>query len=168
MKFIKENVIYFLKYGAVILVVISFVVVILGFFYIYKPNLDFNFKKPLDSKTEASVQKTDFGKNIPADFPTDIPIEKGVKVEQSYGLNYAGQKQLTIVFPSDKTVKENYILYFSFLEKQNWTISNKYESSKVASLYGVKEGNDINVTISESALTDNTSKSNISISILKR
>lgn len=112
-------------------------------------------------------QKTDFGTSVPTDFPTDIPIEKDAKIEQSYSLNYAGQKQLSIVFLSAKTVKENYSLYADFLEKQNWIISNKYESEKLSSLYGTKESNDINVTISENTSEDAV-KSQVSISVLKK
>ncbi len=104
-------------------------------------------------------QKTDFGSSLPVDFPTDIPTESGVKVEQSYGLNYAGQKQLTIVFASAKTVEENYALYDDFLTKQGWLISNKHEGQELASLYGTKENNEINVTISETR---------VSISVLKK
>lgn len=112
-------------------------------------------------------QKTDFGTNMPTDFPTDIPVEKGTKVEQSYSLNYAGQKQLTIVFLSAKTVKENYTLYADFLKEKNWNMVNNYESPKLSSLYGTKESNDINVTISESAPAPLV-KSQVSISILKK
>lgn len=112
-------------------------------------------------------QKTDFGTSMPTDFPTDIPVENGAKVEQSYSLNYARQKQLTIVFQSTKTVKENYALYAGFLKEKNWNVSNKYESAKVSSLYGTKESNDINVTISENT-TLPSAKSQVSISILKK
>lgn len=114
-------------------------------------------------------QRTDFGASVPTDFPTDIPIEKGVRVEQSYGLSYAGQKQLTIVFLSAKTVKENYVLYANFLKKQNWSISNTYESTKISSLYGTKESNDINITMSDNSSGMSISmKSQVSISILKK
>lgn len=112
-------------------------------------------------------QRTDFRTNMPTDFPIDIPVERGVKVEQSYSLNYVGQKQLTFVFQSTKTVKENYSLYSDFLKKQNWIVSNKYESSKVSSLYGTKENNDINVTISENTAFAPI-KSQVSISVLKK
>lgn len=117
--------------------------------------------------TTPEPKRTDFGTKMPTDFPTDIPVEKGVKVEQSYSLNYVGQKQLTIVFLSTKTVKENYALYADFLKKQNWSISNKYESTKLSSLYGTKESNDINITISENT-TASTTKSQVSISVLKK
>jgi len=122
---------------------------------------------PQVAELSQEPQKIDFGTNMPTDFPTDIPVEKGVKVEQSYSLNYAGQKQLTIVFLSTKTVKENYTLYADFLKKQNWNISNKYESANVSSLYGTKESNDINVTISENISAAGV-KSQVSISVLKK
>lgn len=111
-------------------------------------------------------QKTDYGANVPTDFPTDIPVEKGVKFEQSYGLSYVGQKQLTIVFLSTKTVKENYSLYADFVKKQGWVIFNKYENEKLSSLYGTKGDNDINVTISEN--TAAPVRSQVSISVLKK
>lgn len=119
--------------------------------------------------TEATnePQKTDFGTALPTDFPTDIPIEKGVTVEESYSLDYAGQKQLTITFLSAKTVKENYALYQSFLKSQKWTISNTYASTTLSSLYGTKGSNDINVTISKN--TSRTSiQSQVSISVLNK
>jgi len=125
-----------------------------------------NFKQQTVTPTQ-EPQKIEFGTKIPTDFPTDIPVEQGVTVEQSYSLNYVGQKQLTIVFPSSKTVEENYALYADFLKNKNWNISNKYESMKVSSLYGTKESNDINVTISDN--TSNPSvKSQVSISVLKK
>ena len=62
---------------------------------------------------------------------------------------------------------ENYALYTDFLKKENWTVSNKYENSKVSSLYATKESNDINVTISENTSAIST-KSQVSISVLKK
>ncbi|TSC54974.1 MAG: hypothetical protein LiPW30_440 [Parcubacteria group bacterium LiPW_30] len=136
--------------------------------FIYKKDLIEKiqvFKK--DTTVTQEPVRTDFGSNVPADFPADIPIEEGVKTEQSYSLNYVGQKQLTIVFISTKTVKENYAFYADFLAKQGWNVSNKFESPKLSSLYGTKESNDINVTISEKKL-DASVKSQVSISFLKK
>ena len=116
--------------------------------------------------TSTEPKKTEFDANEPVDFPTDIPVEKGIKFEQSYSLDYKGQKQLTIVFLSAKTIKENFTLYSNFLKKQNWNLSKEYEGTEVSSLYGTKESNDINVTISGS--TTDGSKSQVSISILKK
>ena len=125
-----------------------------------------NFKQQAVTPTQ-EPQRTEFGTNIPTDFPTDIPVEQGIAVEQSYSLNYVGQKQLTIVFISSKTVEENYALYADFLKNKNWNISNKYESIKVSSLYGTKESNDINVTISDNT-SNPSAKSQVSISVLKK
>ncbi len=111
-------------------------------------------------------KKTDFGTKAPTDFPTNIPIEQGTKVNQSYTLDYPGQKQLTIVFSSTKTIKQNYDLYSAFLKKDGWTVTNKYESATVSSLYGTKGNNEINITISTS--TDTQAKSQVSISVLKK
>ncbi len=111
--------------------------------------------------------KTDFGAGAPTDFPTDIPVEKGAQVQQSYGLDYAGQKQLTMVFLSSKTVKENYFLYAGFLKTQGWNVSNTYQKSALSSLYGTKGDTSVNVTISENTMTA-PAKSQVSISVLKQ
>jgi len=134
-------------------------------FYVYK-NLR-TTSQTASSTVAQEPQKTDFGTSVSSDFPTDIPIEEGVQVDQSYGLNYVEQKQLTIVFLSTKTVEDNYALYADFLEKQNWNVVNKYESTKLSSFYATKESNDINVTISGNSLATST-KSQVSISVLKK
>ena len=113
------------------------------------------------------LQRTEFGTSMPTDFPADIPVEKDAKVDQSYRLSYTGQMQLAFAFESAKTAIENYDLYADFLKKQNWNVSNKYESATVSSLYGTKEANDINVTMSENAGAVGV-KSQVSISVLKK
>lgn len=152
----------------VLLIVAAVVFVGLGVFAVSQKG-DQVSPSPTDQTATATTtpQKTDFGTSMPPDFPTDIPIESGVQMEQSYSINSSGQKQLTIVFLSDKTVKENYSLYADFLKKQNWNISNTYESLKVSSLYGTKGNNDMNVTISENTSTTSI-KSQVSISVLKK
>jgi len=152
----------------IVLVIIGVVILIAVTFVMYKQSVN-NVAQPLAEQTpiaQEEAQKTDFGSKIPSDFPTDIPLEDGAEVEQSYSLNFTGQNQLTTGFSSTKTVKENYTLYADFLEKQQWNISNKYESEKLSSLYGAKESNDINITISENTATG--LKSQVSINILKK
>lgn len=103
--------------------------------------------------------KTDFGNKKPTDFPTNIPIEQNATTTQSYNLDYGTQKQLSIVFSTKKTIKQNYTLYADFLKKDGWNVINKYENANVSSLYATKENNDINITIS---------KGQVSISVLKK
>lgn len=162
-----------MDYKKIILIIISVGVIFgLGFFIIKQKDSVVIPVNDIEEQTSTTTQSTepqltDFATKMPTDFPTDIPVEKGIKFEQSYSLNYVGQKQLTIVFLSAKTVKENYTLYADFLKKQDWVIFNKYESIKLSSLYGTKNKEDINVTIS--ANTSNAyAKSQVSISILKK
>ncbi len=108
-------------------------------------------------------QRTDFGKEIPSDFPSDIPIEKGIVPDQSYRLDYGDRKQTTLVFSSEKTVKENYDGYLGMLEKDGWSISNKYEGETVSSIYGTKGTIEINVT-----LNTDVSGSQVSVSALEQ
>jgi hypothetical protein len=124
--------------------------------------------QPDDGAIKTDVPtRTDFGTSIPPDFPTDIPVEKGTSIEQSYLLEYAEQEQLTTVFLSTKSVKENYTLYAGLLEKQKWSIVNKYESPTLSSLYGTKEGSDINITVSDHSVGPTTG-SEVSISVVKK
>ncbi len=150
-----------MNYRNIIIVIISIIVLVVGTLFLYKQNIS-KVPAPVLEKTDVIIkepQRTDFGTNVPTDFPTNIPIENGAKFEQSYSLNYVGQKQMTIVFDSAKTVKENYTLYTDFLEKQNWSIVNKYESDNVSSLYGTKWNNDMSITIT---------RDQVSISVLKK
>lgn len=147
-------------------------VVLIAIFVVDKQNTNLMHLDSLNKKNAHSIASTepikiDFGTSTPSDFPNDIPLENGAKVEQSFSLNYSKEKQLTMVFLSTKTVKENYDTYSSLLKKQNWTISNKLESKKLSSLYGLKEGNEINVTISENTSTSSI-KSQVSVSVLKK
>ncbi len=155
--------------NVIIGVAVVAMIIISVVFYIYKNSK--NALPALPREQTAIIppepKKTDFGTKVPTDFPADIPVENGVKVEQSYSLNYVGQKQLTIVLLSTKTVKENYSLYSDFLKKQNWNVLNAYDNPTVSSLYGTKENVDINVTISENTSTTSI-KSQLSISVLKK
>lgn len=160
-----------MNYKKTALVIVSIIIVVgLGVFAVKQKSGQVLAPVVKETATTTETQvptKTDFGTNIPTDFPTDIPVEKGATFGQSYSLNYVGQKQLTIVFQSTKTVKENYSLYADFLVKQGWNISNKYESAKLSSLYGIKGSSDINVTINEN-ITASSTKSQVSISVLKK
>lgn len=142
------------------LLVILFVIIVAFVVVYFYPNLPQTPNTPIAiTATSTEPTRTDFGTASAPDFPSNIPVEQGVKVNQSYSLDYSGQKQLTIVFSTTKTVKQNYNLYADFLKKDGWAIANKYESVNVSSLYGTKQSNDINVTIT---------KEQVSISVLKK
>ncbi len=122
--------------------------------------------EPVPVATQVAVdepQKTDFGASVPVDFPTNIPLEAGVTMNQSYALDYSGQKQLTAVFASKEGVKKNYDFYRDFFQKEGWEVSTQYESETLSSLYAVKEQNEMNVTISIQE-----TGSEVSLSVLKK
>ena len=115
-----------------------------------------------------SPQKKEFGQAVPPNFPTDIPIENGAQVQQSYAMDeQAGSEQLTVVFLSKKSVQENYIVYLAFLRDHQWNVLNMNDDATVSAVYGTKAQYDINVTISEHALPG-VEASQVSISILKK
>ena len=111
--------------------------------------------------------RTDYGKKVPSDFLSSIRVPERVVLTQSYILEYPDQKQLTITFPSTKSMKHNYNLYKDFLKEDQWVTTNAYESEHVSSLYGTKGNNDMNITITASE-TEPTTSSNVSISVLKK
>ncbi len=121
----------------------------------------------LDPSPTNTPEKTEFGSVVAPDFPTDIPLEAGAQISQSYSVNYAEQKQLTLVFLSTKTIQENYTLYAEFLKQQNWNVSNQYESETLSSLYGTKDQYSINITMSADTSASST-QSQVSISVLKK
>jgi hypothetical protein len=114
--------------------------------------------------------RTDYGSTTPPDFPSDIPLEQGSAVSQSYGLDYQNQKQLTMVFSSAKSVKDNYTLYSGFLSGQGWNIESTFEDTQLSAVYATRGANDINITIARdpSMLATSTDRSQVSISILKK
>jgi hypothetical protein len=165
-----ENISFFKK--SILSGIIIILVCILSIFlYLYYKNSA--HKKEAEAGIEVKVLtniepiKREFGTSTPEGFPVDIPIEKDAKVTQSYSLDYTGQKQLTFVFESKKTVKENYTLYKDFLKK-TWGIVNDTTSSTTASLYVVKENNDMNLSFTGITATGTKMHSLVSISFLKK
>lgn len=120
------------------------------------------------TRSSLPVQKvTNLNKSTPTDLLATFPIEAGAEVSQSYSLDYNGQKQHTVVFQSTKTVKENYSLYTNFLKEQNWNPVSRYETLKLSSLYGTKEGVYISVFITEKISTSSI-KSLVNVNTLKQ
>lgn len=136
---------------AVMVALVLFVTVKFGKEYLSTPTDTLTGVHPKDTDTPPTSSpeptKTEFAERFPTDFPADIPVEKDVKFTQSYTLDYPGQKQLTVVFDSAKTIKENYTFYQDFLEKNDWNVINSSEDGEISFLYATKESMDMNVTI---------------------
>ncbi|MHB1621390.1 MAG: PKD domain-containing protein [Sulfuricella sp.] len=110
---------------------------------------------------------TNYTNQVPPNFPTNIPIEQGATLTQSYIIDYFSQKQLTIVFQSAQTVQQNYALYANFLANDGWTVTNNYVTAPLSALYGIKANNEINITIG-SGYAVSPMNSQVSISVLEK
>lgn len=99
------------------------------------------------------------------EFPANIPLESKT-LSQNYGLDYQDKTQFTKVFDSTKTVEENFLFYKKFIDQDGWIVLNSYQGAKVSSLYGKKDGYEMNVTIS--SRVSGVNKSQVSVSILKK
>jgi hypothetical protein len=122
--------------------------------------------------------KTSFGQKLPNGFPTSIPVPQGIDLSQSYSLDYSNasssKSQLTVVFGSKKTVKENYNSYSAFLKKDGWNIVSVNASTTISSLYATKSNfatkskQDINITISQESNFSTTTVSLVSVTVFNK
>ena len=159
----KQNILLQRKLPAAVAVIV--IVVALYSYVNKKPEIVIqNTKSP--TLATSTIPRKEFGQSVPDGFPANIPLMKEPIFFQSYMLDYKDQKQLSVVFASPKSVKENYLFYQDFLKQDRWNVSNQLDTVRLGSLYGSKEKNDINITISESKTS--TMKSQISISVLKK
>ncbi len=158
---------------AIVVALVLYAVIKVGRDYLYKPTEPIITGVAPEATDISSPrnypepQRTDFGMNLPVGFPIDIPIEKDVQFTQSYSLDYPGQRQLSIVFLSTKTVKENFDLYKNYAEKDGWNTSSNGEKLEIAFVYATKERMEMNVMVNKDTSTP-VSKSQVSISILRK
>lgn len=145
----------------VLLIILTAIVVALVLYAVIKVGREY-LDAPMDIKTGVTPKdadtppksfpeptKTEFGTAFPTGFPSDIPVEKDVKFTQSYTLDYPQAQQLSIVFGSKKTMKENYALYSDYVKKEGWTILNTHEKHEFSFLYALKENMDMSVVITD-------------------
>lgn len=134
------------------------VAVVVGAYYLIS---EYGGIKPARQSTNQSKEK-DFSvakkevaaNQAPSGFPSDVPIEAGATIIQNYEADVSdGRHQATRVFQSSKTVAQNYQLYLDFLTKNGWTVSNKSETETIASLYAVKAGSELTVSITKNSVT---------------
>lgn len=150
-------------------VVVAILLIITVTLYYYLQN-SYTYTKVLPYVvTDDSYHKKNFEGNLPPIFLSEIPLEKGILLEQSYGLEYASETQSSIEFYSIKTVKENLVLYTIFLDKEKWRTVSFFQSEKLSSLYAKKENKDIGITISKATSSVNAAvRSKVSINFLQK
>lgn len=114
-------------------------------------------------------KKTVYKNILPPGFPKVVPIESGVTLSQSYTKEYQNQLQMSVLFPSQKSVSENYLLYKSFLLKDGWTLSQSVDGPKRYYLYAKKDNYILDVMILKNQATSTQSfmSSYVSLTLLK-
>lgn len=105
------------KIGLVIIIIVALLVI----FWLTK--IKINTGQPSPSPTSTNkIQNFGTGQ-VPRSFPTQIPIETGAKIINSYNATSPdGRLQATQVFESSKSVSANFKLYNDYLVKNNWKI----------------------------------------------
>lgn len=120
-----------------------------------------------DTISDLAPIRTDFETGTPADFYKDIPLEKNISLRESYTLNYGVDlgKQSTIVFESSNTVEQNYELYKEFFNKNQWALYTDQYNEKISSLYALKDGVELSITV---VAGEEDKKTQVSVSALQK
>lgn len=90
---------------------------------------------------------------VVSDFPTEIPIEEGAEISESYSINYVNDdKNLPVVsYMSNLTFQENLDKFGAYMKDNGWTILHEAEANKNVTFYYGKRGEeDLNVTFDNS------------------
>lgn len=138
-----------------ILIIVSLIIVSAGAYFFYSNTTP----QALTESIEPS--RINFGTVAPSDLPQDLFIGEGVPLEQSYTLDYPGQKQSTVVFESVKTITEIQELYTKYLVDHQWMITSNSVDQGMVAFYAKKESADINIVA-----VSREGKTQVSISML--
>lgn len=95
--------------------------------------------------------RTDSGTSTPPGFPKEWLLEPDLVIEEGYTLEYTaeGKQQLTVRYRSEQSVKQNFDGYKELLQKGAWIFVNEFESDSLSSIYGLRRGSEMNLTIRE-------------------
>lgn len=105
---------------------------------------------------------------VPPAFPTDLPLEQGILLENKVSENQVpntgtfevnAETQSVRKFLSDKSVEENFALYEEYFAQQGWEVVNRLDEPDIKVLMAKKSGLEklLKVTISKNALTGDVS-----------
>ncbi len=84
----------------------------------------------------------------PAGFPSDIPVEAGHLVSSNLTtFTQGGAKQGSITFISRDTLEAKYALYFDYMKKAGYTVTEA-KNGEVLALSGTKAGANLNIVVS--------------------
>ena len=134
--------------------VVLIVVVIVGGYFVFKNQTPKSKQEEQKPKTVvipqfARVSANNLQKELPINFPKEIPLNGKTKVLESYSATYPNltAKQSTISFQSSKTPKENYDFYDKWAKDNEWKTLNSSQQENLMSLYFQKNQTTLNIVI---------------------
>ncbi len=116
-----------------------------------------------DAAIKTNTQELD-PTRIPPAFPSDLPLEQGVLLENQVSENQVPntntfkveqETQSTRKYISQKTLEENYKIFGDYFFQNNWKVVYKLDETNVKAYMAKKEGVDglLKISISKNSLT---------------
>ncbi len=148
--------------------VVALVALAAGIFLLVKktnsPSVSGEF---FDTQVKFAEQNLD-SSLIPPSFPTDLPLEQGILLENKVSENQVpntgtfevnAETQSVRKFLSAKSLEENFALYENYFTQQGWEVVNRLDEPDIKVLMAKKSGLEklLKVTISKNALTGDVS-----------
>jgi hypothetical protein len=104
--------------------------------------------QPSSPKVVAFIPKKTVYENIlPPNFPQDIPVEKNIKLSNSYAQEDGNIKEESISFSSQKSSQENINVYRNFLKQKQWVLVENKQIKGRYFLSAKKDTTVINISI---------------------
>lgn len=89
---------------------------------------------------------------MPANFPTNLPVEEGAKLLQNYVADAPDNRnQATQVYTTKKSLSENVKIYAEYLQGNGWVIKTQTDNPKYKMLYAEKGTARIQIDLTEQA-----------------
>ncbi len=109
------------------------------FYYTNRPNKSFTTEK---------VQITDGVKQLPAGFPTDIPVEtKNISKSEVLAYPDRGATLYSVQYMSSKQTEELYSAYSKYLSTNGFTIVSQSKSASLIRYQAIKDREELNIII---------------------
>lgn len=120
--------------------------VLAGGYYLYG-----NLKStaPITTQTGPQVVSVPAG-SLTAGFPSELLLEKGVSVKESYAVNYAkdGISQLVANYVSAQSMIKNISMFKDYLLTNQWSISHEGDLAYPVTYFAATKGTEsVNITL---------------------
>lgn len=157
------------------LVIIGLLAIAVGGFLFFKKQAGPKISgEVFDAAIKTNTQELD-PTRIPPAFPSDLPLEQGVLLENQISENQVPntntfkveqETQSTRKYISQKSLEENYEIFGNYLSQNNWKVVYKLDEKNVKAYMAKKEGVEgmLKVSISKNTLTQDVM---VELSIVK-